>query len=370
MGRVAVSVALVLAAALVIAAAACSPKPPDERGLRREDRGRARGERRRVRARRRPDSAGQATRSSCRSPTSRSIRTTTSRPICTRSTTRRSIEMPTSTGANRKMRRVGTLEFTLKGQPLTLTAFNEVGTDPDRLFVPFSDLTNGTETYAAGRFMDLTGTPPASTKSTSTAPTSPTATTTRPTSAPTRRRENRLKMSDSRRRADEEVGLGIRDWKSVLRAIVFDFDGVIANSEPLHFRAFRDVLADEGVTLTEADYYARYLGFDDVGVFQAFGAGPRPHGRVVDIAALVGAKGGPLEALERDVSVLFPGAAAAIRRAAAAMPIAIASGALGAEIRRVLEHESWPPASPRSSPPKTRRPASLRRIRIFVRWPC
>jgi HAD superfamily hydrolase (TIGR01509 family) len=124
----------------------------------------------------------------------------------------------------------------------------------------------------------------------------------------------------------------------VLRAIVFDFDGVIANSEPLHFQAFRDVLADEGVTLTEADYYALYLGFDDVGVFQAFGAerGPWTRGHVAD---LVARKAVLLEALERDVSVLFPGAAAAIRRASAAMPIAIASGARGAEIRRVLERE-------------------------------
>ena len=65
------------------------------------------------------------------------------------------IEMPTSTGTQRKMRRAGSLEFTLKGQPLKLTAFNEVGQDPSHLFVPFSDLTSGTETYAAGRFMDL-----------------------------------------------------------------------------------------------------------------------------------------------------------------------------------------------------------------------
>jgi uncharacterized protein len=65
------------------------------------------------------------------------------------------VEMPTSTGANRKMRRVGSLEFTVKGQPMKLLAFNEVGTDPGSLFVAFSDLTSGTETYAAGRFMDL-----------------------------------------------------------------------------------------------------------------------------------------------------------------------------------------------------------------------
>ena len=65
------------------------------------------------------------------------------------------IEMATSTGTNRKMRLAGTLEFALKGRPLKLTALNEVGEDPRHLFVAFSDLTSGTETYAAGRFMDL-----------------------------------------------------------------------------------------------------------------------------------------------------------------------------------------------------------------------
>lgn len=64
--------------------------------------------------------------------------------------------MPTSTGQQRNMRRVGVLEFTLKGQPMKLTAFVEEGTrDLDRLFVPFSDVTSGTETYPAGRYMDL-----------------------------------------------------------------------------------------------------------------------------------------------------------------------------------------------------------------------
>src|SRR5690606_39256876 len=58
----------------------------------------------------------------------------------------------------------------------------------------------------------------------------------------------------------------------MLRAVVFDFDGVLANSEPLHFRGFRDVLAQEGVDLQEADYYARYLGFDDAGAFRAIAA--------------------------------------------------------------------------------------------------
>ena len=122
----------------------------------------------------------------------------------------------------------------------------------------------------------------------------------------------------------------------MLRAIVFDFDGVIANSEPLHFLAYRDVLVEEGVTLTEADYYARYLGFDDVGAFEAIGASQGPVWDRAQIDGLVARKAMRLAELERDASVLFPGAAEAIRRAAAARPIAIASGARGEEIRRVL----------------------------------
>ena len=66
------------------------------------------------------------------------------------------LEMSTSTGQRRKMRRVGSLAFTLKGQALTLTAFVEAQeTDMRRLFVPFGDLTNGSETYQGGRYLDL-----------------------------------------------------------------------------------------------------------------------------------------------------------------------------------------------------------------------
>ncbi len=66
------------------------------------------------------------------------------------------IQIPTSTGDRRPHIRVGSLKFTLKGQLLTLTAFVEVGQqDLKRLFVPFGDLTNGTETYPGGRYLEL-----------------------------------------------------------------------------------------------------------------------------------------------------------------------------------------------------------------------
>ena len=66
------------------------------------------------------------------------------------------LEMSTSTGKRRKMRRVGTLAFTLKNKPATLTAFVDASeNDMRRLFVPFGDLTNGSETYQGGRYIDL-----------------------------------------------------------------------------------------------------------------------------------------------------------------------------------------------------------------------
>jgi beta-phosphoglucomutase len=121
-----------------------------------------------------------------------------------------------------------------------------------------------------------------------------------------------------------------------LRAIVFDFDGVIANSEPLHFQAFRDILAKARVDLSEQDYYGRYLGFDDVGVFATVNADRRLNWNERQLADFVADKALRLAELEKDAPVLFPGAADAIARAAAAVPIAIALGALGPEIRRIL----------------------------------
>lgn len=122
-----------------------------------------------------------------------------------------------------------------------------------------------------------------------------------------------------------------------LQAIVFDFDGVIANSEPLHLQAFQQALADEGIELSAADYYARYLGYDDVGAFEALA---RDRGLVMSdrhITALVALKGAKLQALMQAGSVLFPGAREFIRSAAAAVPVAIASGALRHEIDEIVE---------------------------------
>jgi HAD superfamily hydrolase (TIGR01509 family) len=124
----------------------------------------------------------------------------------------------------------------------------------------------------------------------------------------------------------------------MLRALIFDFDGVIADTEPIHFAAFRKVLAEMGVVLTETDYYANYLGYDDKGCFAAaLAANGRP-APPATIADLVARKAHAyMEHIRRHL-VVFPGVRELVRDAAARYRLAIASGALRHEIEFILEH--------------------------------
>lgn len=73
-----------------------------------------------------------------------------------RSTDPTTMMMPTSTGQSRRVRQLGTMEFMLKGEPMSLVSYIEIDApDLNRLTLMFSDMTSGTETYAAGRYIDL-----------------------------------------------------------------------------------------------------------------------------------------------------------------------------------------------------------------------
>jgi beta-phosphoglucomutase len=127
----------------------------------------------------------------------------------------------------------------------------------------------------------------------------------------------------------------------MIAALVFDFDGVIADTERLHLAAMRKALGsgllDQPMELSTEDYYARYLGFDDEGVFRVMCAD-----RGVDpgddrIRELVAEKGRAYEALVAEArGILYPGAEACIRRFHGKVPLAIASGAYAHEIRDIL----------------------------------
>jgi HAD superfamily hydrolase (TIGR01509 family) len=124
---------------------------------------------------------------------------------------------------------------------------------------------------------------------------------------------------------------------ATLSAIIFDFDGVIADTEPLHFASFRQTLAEIGISLSESDYYADYLGYDDRGCFIA---ALSAHQRPADPTALAQLMERKAHAYLHSVSdhlVIFPGVHEFIREAAATYPLAIASGALRHEIDVILE---------------------------------
>jgi beta-phosphoglucomutase len=117
-----------------------------------------------------------------------------------------------------------------------------------------------------------------------------------------------------------------------LQAIVFDFDGVIANSEPLHLKAFQQALEPEGIELSPADYYAHYLGYDDVGLFEVLAKDRGIAMSSQQVKTLVVRKGDRMQEMLRSGTVLFPGATEFISEAAAVVPIAIASGAMRQDI--------------------------------------
>lgn len=122
-----------------------------------------------------------------------------------------------------------------------------------------------------------------------------------------------------------------------ISAIVFDFDGVLADSEPIHFRAYQELLAPSGVTLTKEAYCARYLGFDDEGAFRQMAADFNLLLGDEEIEMLVVAKGHLFEQIVSGTNVLYPAAAPCVERLAARWPLGIASGALRADIDLMLK---------------------------------
>ncbi|MBI1371262.1 MAG: HAD-IA family hydrolase [Phycisphaera sp.] len=122
----------------------------------------------------------------------------------------------------------------------------------------------------------------------------------------------------------------------MLKAIVFDFDGVIVDSEPLHYRAFLEVLKPVGVSFDYGTYMRDYIGYDDRDAMRAFSS---EFGFAMDDAKMASMIEDKAEAFERIVHEgiePFAGVAELIEAAAAAMPIAICSGALRADIQAIL----------------------------------
>jgi beta-phosphoglucomutase len=123
----------------------------------------------------------------------------------------------------------------------------------------------------------------------------------------------------------------------VIAAVVFDFDGVLVDSEPLHLRAYQEVLEPIGLSLPREKYYASYLGYDDAGVFKAIAEARDCPLDDRKLDALIEEKSRVFEALVAGADMLYAGAAECVTRLAAHWPLGIASGAARAEIETMLD---------------------------------
>jgi beta-phosphoglucomutase len=121
-------------------------------------------------------------------------------------------------------------------------------------------------------------------------------------------------------------------------AVLFDFDGVLVNSEPLHFRAFQEVAAHEKIELNEDEYYSDLIGFDDKGAWKHLFAtrkkrlDPKTFLRVMTHKSEV-----MRDLIERRQYKALPGAEEFVRGLWRNYPLAICSGALREEIETMLE---------------------------------
>jgi HAD superfamily hydrolase (TIGR01509 family) len=121
-------------------------------------------------------------------------------------------------------------------------------------------------------------------------------------------------------------------------AVLFDFDGVIVNSEPLHFRAFREVLSQEQIDLSEQEYYADLIGFDDRGAFRHVF---QKHDKTLEPKTLLRVMTRKsevmMEQIHKEHYHALPGVEEFVRGLWRNYPLAICSGALREEIEVMLE---------------------------------
>jgi HAD superfamily hydrolase (TIGR01509 family) len=123
---------------------------------------------------------------------------------------------------------------------------------------------------------------------------------------------------------------------TMLAAVIFDFDGIIVDTEPLHYKAFQEILVPRGLGYSWEEYLARYIGFDDRDAFrEAYRAG----GNSIDDQELRGLIEEKARAFQRIISTgvePYPGVVELIRSISGNIPLGLCSGALPSDINPII----------------------------------
>ncbi len=119
----------------------------------------------------------------------------------------------------------------------------------------------------------------------------------------------------------------------MLSAVIFDFDGIIVDSERLHWAAFNKVMQPLGKAVSWPDYVQTYIGFDDRGAFRH----AIPDLSHEALRELIEGKAAVFQKLlESDGAAALPGAVELIKQLSGNIPLAICSGALREDILPIL----------------------------------
>jgi len=121
-------------------------------------------------------------------------------------------------------------------------------------------------------------------------------------------------------------------------AVIFDFDGVIVDTEPLHYAAFQRLLEPLGLGFSWEAYVETYMGFDDrdafIEAYQAHGA----RLSATELQELIDKKAQLFQKIIRDGISTYAGVVDLIRIIHSSQtPLAICSGALRSDIAPILE---------------------------------
>ncbi len=130
----------------------------------------------------------------------------------------------------------------------------------------------------------------------------------------------------------------MKDTQAALRAIIFDCDGVLVDSEPAHFEAFKRTLGADANRLTDEIYKERYLAMDDRGIFTTF---YQDIGRPIaqdELKRLMEAKTKTFQSIiENEGLMTYPAVPELVMAVSQRYPLAVASGARRHELETVLE---------------------------------
>jgi len=121
-------------------------------------------------------------------------------------------------------------------------------------------------------------------------------------------------------------------------AVIFDFDGVIVNTEPLHYKAFQEILIPLGLGFSWDEYVTTYMGYDDrdafVEAFKSKNLGIDPD----HLATLISRKAVTFQEIIKAGVTAYPGVGELIASLhSRQVPLAICSGALRSDIDPILE---------------------------------